>query len=320
MTLLKTSMIALSCCLAPVAAMAQVDLPCSTARVLVGFPPGGGTDFQSRVVVDAINAISDGTQLQVVNVSGQAGNRAAGEVIDAAGDGCTLFFHHAALLSSYFTGRVANNWDAFAPVAMVSFEPAIYAASQNDNFSTLPELVEYASANPGAVTAAVSIGSDSHFFALQLQDMMDVELNIVGYNGEAERVTALLSNVIQFAQVTQQTASQYLGNELIPLTYTYSERSEDFPDIPTAREAGYDLIAGTTRGFLMPKDTSPEIVQYYADLIEQAMASDAVQAAFERTGTITDYRGPEEYTEWWTQTSDTWEDLAVKLGIFQPRS
>ncbi|WP_435988755.1 Bug family tripartite tricarboxylate transporter substrate binding protein [Sulfitobacter sp. SH24] len=316
---LRTSALALACCTLPAAGYAAVDLECSTARVLVGFPPGGGTDFQARVVVDAINEISEDIHLQVVNLSGQSGNRAAREVIDAEPDGCTLFFHHAALLSSYLTGRAETSWDAFAPVSMVSFEPAIYAASRNDNFSSLSEMVEYASANPGEITAAVSVGSDSHFFALQLQDLLGVELNLVGYNGEAERVTAMLSNVIQFAQVTEQTASQYLGNELVPLTYAYDERSESLPNVPTAREAGYDFVAGTTRGFLMPEGTPSEVVEHYAQLIEQSMQSESVREAFDRSGTIVDYRGPAEYTAWWQETAKAWEELAIKLGIFQPR-
>jgi tripartite-type tricarboxylate transporter receptor subunit TctC len=319
MQMLKSSALALACCAVPFVSFAAPNLECSTVRVLVGFPPGGGTDFQARVVVDAINKISEGVRLQAVNVSGQSGNKAAREVIEAAPDGCTLFFHHAALLSSYLTGRTETSWDAFAPVAMVSFEPAIFAASKNDNFNTLSELVEYASANPGGVTAAVSIGSDSHFFALQLQDLLGVELNLVGYNGEAERVTALLSNVIQFAQVTEQTASQYLGKEMVPLTYAYGERSASLPDIPTALEEGYEFVAGTTRGFLMPKDTSPEIVDYYSDLIEQAMQDEAVKTAFAQSGTIVDYRDPAAYTAWWTETAANWETLAIKLGIFQPR-
>lgn len=319
MHLFKSSALALACCVAPITSFAEVDLECSTARVLVGFPPGGGTDFQSRVVVDAINEISDGVRLQVVNVSGQSGNRAAREVIKASPDGCTLFFHHAALLSSYLTGRAPSSWDAFSPVAMVSFEPAIYAASKNDNFNTLPELVDYASANPGKVTAGISVGSDSHFFALQLQEVLGVDLNLVGYDGEAERVTALLSDVIQFAQVTEQTASQYLGNELMPLAYAYTERSESLSDVPTARETGYDFVAGTTRGFLMPQGTPPEIIDYYARLIEQAMQNKTVEDAFGRTGTIVDYRGPKAYSTWWKETATNWEALATKLGIYQPR-
>lgn len=319
MRLCKTTALALACCITPVAAFAQAGPECSTVRVLVGFPPGGGTDFQARVMVDAMNDLADNAHLQVVNLSGQSGNRAAREVIEAEPDGCTLFFHHAALLSSYLTGRTETSWDAFQPIAMVSFEPAIFAASQNDNFNSLSELVEYASANPGEVAAAVSVGSDSHFFALQLQDLLDVELNLVGYDGEAERVTALLSNVIQFAQVTEQTASQYFGNELVPLTYAYTERSKTLPDVPTAQEAGYDFVAGTTRGFLMPQGASPEIAEYYSDLIGQAVQSDAVQEAFQRTGTVADYRATDDYTAWWQETSATWEDLAVKLGIFQPR-
>lgn len=49
------------------------------------------------------------------------------------------------------------------------------------------------------------------------------------------------------------------------------------------------------------------------------MQSETVQAAFERTGTVVDYRSTDDYTTWWQATAENWEDLAIKLGIFQPR-
>jgi len=303
----------------PTIAQNAPDLSCDTVRVVVGFPPGGGSDYQARVLVDAANEIIDGPELQVVNISGQSGNRGSRDVVESDPDGCTMMFHLAAILSSYFTGRVPYSWEAFEPVAMISREPATYAASNNDNFTNLDELAAYASENPGEVTAAVSMGSDSHFFALQLQDALGVEFNIVGYNGEAERVTALLSDVVQLAQVTEQTAAQYFGNELTALAYMAEERSPRLPDVPTGGEQGYDLDLAGTRGFLLPAETPDEIVDYYADVFRQVLDRKDVVEELESKGMIIDYRGPAEYREWWQTTSDEWENLAKDFGVYNPR-
>ncbi|MCF3932683.1 tripartite tricarboxylate transporter substrate binding protein [Acuticoccus sp. M5D2P5] len=303
----------------PAAATAAPDLPCSTVRVVVPFGAGGGSDFQARLLVDAANRIVDGPQLQVVNITGQSGNRGTREVANADPDGCTLLYHHAGILSSYLTGRAPFTWEAFTPVAMIAGEPSLFAANASENYSNLEELAAYGEENPGAITAAVSIGSDSHFFMLQLQDALGVRFNIVGYDGTAERVTALLSGVIQITQVTEQTAAQYFGNQLTPLAFAGEERSDRVPDVPTAKEQGYDVVLSTTRGFLLPAGASDEVTDYYDGVFEAAVQDETVTAEFDKRGIVIDYRGPEAYRDWWQEAFERWKALAIDLEIYTPR-
>lgn len=320
MKLMKIVLLSASCAAAgPLVAQTTPELNCDTVRVVVPFGAGGGSDFQARAMVAAANKLPNAPQFQVVNITGQSGNRGTREVASADPDGCTLLYHHAAILSSYLTGRSASSWEAFAPVAMIAAEPALFAASDNENFTNLDELARFAAQEPGSVTAAVSVGSDTHFAMLMLQDALGVQFKIVGYDGTSERVTAMLSNIVQVGQVTEQTAAQYFGTELTPLAYAAKERSAQVPDIPTALEQGYDVVAGSVRGFLLPADTPEDIVNYYADIFETAVQDEDVVSTFEGIGVLIDYRGPEEYREWWVEASDRWEQLARDLNIYNPR-
>ncbi|MFV0514683.1 MAG: Bug family tripartite tricarboxylate transporter substrate binding protein [Jhaorihella sp.] len=302
----------------PGLAQAQADIPCQTARVVVPFGAGGGSDVHARILVDAANRLGSEPQLQVVNITGQGGNTGAREVHEAAPDGCTLLFHHEAILSSYLTGRAGFNWDGFTPVAMATMEPVIYAASPNAPFDSLVEMRDYASENPGEVLAAASLGSNSHFFLLLMQDKLDIEFNIIGYEGSRERITAMLSDTIHFGQVGESDAHQYFGGDLKPLAYFADARSATLPEVPTAREQGVDgLELANVRGFLLPPDAPEEITIHYGEIFEEVLSDETTVAELKRLGAIIDHRGADEYAAWWQEQSDAWEQIARKLGIYR---
>ena len=136
---------------APVGAAAQI--PCGTAKLIVPWSPGGGTDVVFRIIADAVNNAGAKPQIQVVNISGQGGNKGAKEAVGAKPDGCTLFAIHQSAITSYFTGRVDFTWDAFEPVALLTRTPTIFGANPDVPYNNLKELVAHAKKNPGKVLA-----------------------------------------------------------------------------------------------------------------------------------------------------------------------
>ena len=131
---------------APVGATAAI--PCGTAKLIVPWSPGGGTDVIFRIVADAVNKAGANPQIQVVNISGQGGNKGAKEAAKAKPDGCTLFAIHQSAITSYFTGRVDFTWDAFEPVALLTRTPTIFGASPATPYNNLKELVAHAKKKP----------------------------------------------------------------------------------------------------------------------------------------------------------------------------
>ncbi len=82
------------------------DLNCRTAKLIVPWGAGGGTDVIFRQFVEAVNEAGAEPELQVVNIGGQGGNKGAKEAVKAKPDGCTLLAIHQSALTSFFTGRV----------------------------------------------------------------------------------------------------------------------------------------------------------------------------------------------------------------------
>ena len=147
----------------------SASMPCGTAKLIVPWGAGGGTDVIFRQMVDKINKNGAKPQLQVVNVGGQGGNKGAKQASKAKPDGCTLFAIHQSAITSYFTGRIDITWDAFETISMVTSTPSIIGANVNTPYNNLSELVAAAKKAPGTITAGGTFGSTSQFVFFYLR-------------------------------------------------------------------------------------------------------------------------------------------------------
>lgn len=300
-------------------ARAEPEIPCSTARMVVPYGAGGGSDIQARILVDAYNRMGFAPQLQVINITGQGGNKGASEVQGAEADGCTMLFQHEAILASYLTGRVDFSWDGFTPVAMTNVEPAIFAAAPDAPFEGLAGMVAYAGDHPGEVLAAASIASNTHFILLQFQKEMGVTFNIIGYEGGRERVTALLAGTVQLGQVGESDARQYFPDQLKPLAIFVPQRSATLPDVPTAAEQGFDTEISVTRGVLLPPGAASELVALYETRIARVMEDPEVITALTGMGNFVKFEGAQAYADWWGATAADWEATAKAIDIYRAK-
>jgi tripartite-type tricarboxylate transporter receptor subunit TctC len=117
------------------------EFPCRTAKLIVPWGAGGGTGVIFRLVIETVNKTGIKPQLQMVNISGQGGNKGAKVARKAKPDGCTLFAIHQSALSSYLTGRVNFTWDAFEPIAMPAISGSCFGrmpptSSSNTSLTT----------------------------------------------------------------------------------------------------------------------------------------------------------------------------------------
>ena len=296
------------------------DFGCRTAKLIVPWGAGGGTDVIFRQFVEAVNEAGAEPELQVVNIGGQGGNKGAKEAVKAKPDGCTLFAIHQSALTSYFTGRIDFTWDAFEPVAMLTRTPAIFGASPDVPYNNVTELVAYAKENPGKVNAGGTLGSTSHFVYLLLEDAAGIKFNHVSYDGTRQRMTALLAKNIDTGEINLAAAKKYItSGELKALGITTAERNAEIPDVMTVKEQGYDMIYGTDRGVMLPKGASKEIVDHYAKLFEAASKNPKVLEAMAAKGTDVHYLGPDAAAKYWSDTFSNWGRIAKEVGIYKAK-
>jgi tripartite-type tricarboxylate transporter receptor subunit TctC len=292
--------------------------PCSTARLIVPWGAGGGTDVIFRVFENAVNAQGGNVQLQVVNIPGQGGNKGAKEARKAKADGCTLFAIHQSAITSYFNGRVDFTWDAFEPVSLLTRTPAIIGANPDVPFEDVTGLVKAAKAEPRGIVAGGTLGSTSHFIFALLEDASGTEFKHVSYDGTRQRMTALLAKNIQIGEINLAAAKKYIQTgELKALGITTEERNPEIPEVKTLKEQGYDLVYGTDRGIVAPKGTPQEMLDYWADRLGKAAASEEVKAQMKAKGTDLIYKDPAGYRAYFEELYPRWERIAIKIGMFK---
>ena len=294
------------------------DIPCDTAKLIVPWKAGGGTDVIFRMLSDAANKAGAKPQIQVVNIGGQGGNKGAKEAQASKPDGCTLFAIHQSAITSYFTARVDFTWDAFEPVSLLTRTPPIYGAHPDAPFSNVAELVSYAKSNPNEVLTGATLGSTSHFWYLLLADAAGVDLKYIPYDGTRERMTALLANNIQTGEINLAAAKKYIQTgELKALGIMTPERNSDIPDVPTVKEQGIELVGGTDRGVVAPKGTPKDVIEHYAAIFKKAAEDPSVAESLGVKGTSVIYMGPAEYTAYFEDTQSRWEKVARKVGVYK---
>ena len=294
------------------------DLDCKTAKLIVPWKAGGGTDIVFRIFANAINESGAKPQVQVINMGGQGGNKGAKEARKAKPDGCTLFAIHQSAITSYLNGRVDFTWDAFEPVAQVTNSPEIFGASASVPWNSFGEFKKAAIAAPGTMLTGATFGSTSQFVWLILEKETGMKLKFVPFDGTRDRMTALLSGAIQLGSLNVTSGKKYLQNgDLKAFAIATEERSKHLPDLPTLKELGIDMVYGIVRGIVAPKGTSKAVINHWAAAIKKAAEDPDVLKQMDAKGTDVIYRGPDEYRTWFEKTYADHERVAIEIGMFK---
>ncbi len=293
------------------------DLNCNTAKLIVPWGAGGGTDIVFRIFANAINESGAKPQVQVINMGGQGGNKGAKEARKAKPNGCTLFAIHQSAITSYLNGRVDFTWDAFEPVALVTNSPEIIGASANVPWKSFGEFKKATLAAPDTVLTGATFGSTSQFVWLILGKETGMTFKYVPFDGTRDRMTALLSGAIQLGSLNVTSGKKYLQNgDLKAFAIANDKRSKHLPDLPTLKELGIDMVYGVTRGIVVPKGTSRAVIDHWAAAIKEASESPEVAKQMDAKGTDVNYLGPDEYRAWFEKTFKDHERVAVEIGMF----
>ncbi len=292
--------------------------PCSTAKLIVPWKPGGGTDVIFRIFANNINDTGTKPQIQVVNISGQGGNKGAKEARKAKSDGCTLFAIHQSAITSYLNGRVDFTWDAFETVALLTSSPDIVGAAGDAPYDSMADLIAAAKAAPGTILTGATFGSTSQFMWLILEQKTGMKFRYVPFDGTRERMTALLSHTIQLGTINVVSGKKYIkGGDLKALGIAAAERSDQLPDLPTLREQGIDLVYALRRGIVVPKGTPKDAIDHWSAVFKKATEDQSVLAQMKAKGTGVEYVGPVGYRKWFEETFADHEKVAIKIGMYK---
>lgn len=274
--------------LAPAGVMAGRSAGARAAplRVVVPFPPGGGTDVLGRVVAAAMEGAMD-RPVVVENKPGASGMLGADYTANGAKDGSVLLFAGLVPSVRYYARPPEDVLKQLTPVCPIARSPYMVAVNADVPAKTLAELVAQAKREPKGLTFGTPGNATPQHLATELlQAACGVELLHVPYRGTGPMMTDLLGGQIQLVVATVAAVEPYLqGGRLRVLAVTSPERLPKYPDIPTVAESGYPGFSAQIQfGTYCAAGTPEAAVAALNQGVNRALQTETVRAKLAEQG------------------------------------
>jgi tripartite-type tricarboxylate transporter receptor subunit TctC len=271
--------------LAAVAAAQTTDFPQkNTIEMAVLFPAGSSADVTARLLADGMGK-QLGTSVVVFNRPGAGGAIGYKHVAGQKPDGYSLVWNSNSISTTYHSGISSINYEAFNPVARVLSESPVLAVRSESKWKTLADAIAAAKSQPKGITVGNSgVGSHTHISSAVLFQAAGVEVVDVPF-GAAQVLTSLLGGQVDaVVQLPAALAGYVKVGQVRLLASLTAERDPAFPDVPTAREQGYDVSLEAWRGVAVPKGTPQKVIAVLEAAIKKTVESREFAEACGRLG------------------------------------
>jgi tripartite-type tricarboxylate transporter receptor subunit TctC len=287
-------------------------------RIVVPFAPGGQTDIQARAIAQKMSEAS-GLSVIVENKPGGSTMIGAREVQSAAPDGHTLLYTiaiHVQLPHLYRTPP----WDAFrdfTPVTTGARSATVLTAHASMPFNTVQDLVAYAKANPGKLNyASFGTGTTSHLNGELFKRLAGIDLVHVPYKGSGDAVKDHLTGTVQLFFDGPTTAIANAKGGRVKLIATAAEtRKAALPELPTMREAGYDVGMWGYLWFWGPTGMTPATLEAVYQRLARAINHAEVKDLFAKGGSEAVAAPPAEMMRLAKDLHERWGAVIRDLGV-----
>jgi len=287
-------------------------------RIVVPFPPGGQTDIQARAIAQRMG---DGLPAGVIVENKPGGSTLIGarDVQKSAPDGHTLLYTIAIHVQLPHLYR-ASPWDAFrdfTPVTTGARSATVLTAHAATPFNTVQELVAYARANPGKLNyASFGTGTTSHLNGELFKRLAAIDIVHVPYKGSGDAMKDHLTGAVQLFFDGPTTAIANARTGKVKLVATAAEtRKAALPDLPTMREAGYDVGMWGYLWFWGPAGMTPETLAALHRHLARAVEHPEVKDLFARGGSEAMALPPAEMMRVSRDLSERWGSIIRELGV-----
>ena len=300
------------------AAQAQFPIAGKPVRIVVPFPPGGQTDVQARAIAQKM-AESLGASVIVENKPGGSTLIGAREVQKAAPDGHTLLYTIAIHVQLPHLYRNPP-WDAFrdfTPITTGARAATVLTAHASVPFNSVRELVAYAKANPGKLNyASFGAGTTSHLNGEILKRLAGIDIVHVPYKGSGDAMKDHLSGAVQLFFDGSSTALANVKTGKVKLIAWAAEtRNPALPDLPTLREAGYDVGVWGYLWFWGPAAMAPATLAAVYQHLAKAIESSEVRDLFAAGGAEAFAMPPAEAARAARALHERWGEVIRQVGV-----
>ncbi|MDA7417746.1 tripartite tricarboxylate transporter substrate binding protein [Xenophilus arseniciresistens] len=300
----------------PVQAQAWRTFPEKPIKLIIAFPAGGPTDITMRALADNASKVL-GRPVIVENKPGAGGTLPAQALQGAPADGYTVAQIPLGVFRLGYTTKI--NWDPVQDISYVinvtgyAFGIVVPTDSPIKNWA---DFVAYAKDNPGKLTyGSTGTLTSPHLTTELVAQQAGITLQHVPYKGNADLMQAIMGGHVMAAADSTGWAPFVEAGKLRVLNTWGAKRLGKFPDAPTLKELGYDVVQNSPFGIGAPKGTPPEVVQRLHDAFKKAMEDPSYLLALAKYDMLPDYKSSADYTQFAKDTVSREKVLIEKLGL-----
>ncbi|WP_426956099.1 Bug family tripartite tricarboxylate transporter substrate binding protein [Muricoccus radiodurans] len=313
----RTAMLALG--LIPTARAQAPAWPNRPIRLVVPFAPGGTTDIMARLVAERLGPRL-GQTIVAENRSGAGATIGADLVAKAAPDGYTLLMSNSGshgVSPSLYPNLPYDPMRDFTHIALVVTSPSVLVVNANHPARTLRDFIALAREKRELEFAVSGLGSSSHLTGVRLGLALGVPVNAIPYRGAAPAMTDTIAGVVpSMFDSLPSAAPHILAGSVRALAVSSAERSRRFPDLPTLKESGVDVVSNAWFGLSAPAGLPDPILRRYETEIRAALQEPALIDRFEElSGARPPESTPESYTAFIAREIAEWAPIVRAAGI-----
>ncbi|MBP0618175.1 Bug family tripartite tricarboxylate transporter substrate binding protein [Jiella mangrovi] len=250
------------------AAASAQDYPTKPVNYIIPFNAGGESDVAARLQQPVWEKLT-GQPMVIQYVTGAGGAQAWSQLNGMEGDGYTIMGTNLPhIILQPMAQDVGYKTDDIANVYFFQYTPDAIIVPKDSQFKTLKDLVDYAKANPGLVTFSGSGTNSANDVAqTKFDKLAGVTTTYIPFSGTSPATAAVLGSQV-LAGFSYTTAAISQGDAVRVLAVAADERVPSFPDVPTFKELGYDMVGGAYRGVAVPKSTPEDVRKAVSDRLD----------------------------------------------------
>lgn len=296
------------------------NLPTGPVRIIVGFPPGGGTDALARVVGQKLSTLWN-ISVVIENKAGAAGVIAADYVSKQPGDGNTLLMAH---INSHALAPALGqklNYDSlkdFSPIGLVGVTPNLLICNQDQTAKTVKDLIVLCQQNPGRISFASAGGGSAQHFALEMFKLQAKVFALhIPYRGSGPALTDLMGGQVNYCFETMTAATPHVkGGKAVALAQTRLKRAKSYPNVPTMDEAGLPGFEATTwYGLAGPGKMPAAMIKRMNDDLNKVLTMPDVQEKMDLYGAEDGGGSVEKFVGFIESEQKKWRQVAQQAKV-----
>ena len=305
------------CAFAAIASASAQPYPERSIRLVVGFPAGGPTDGPARVLAEKLR-VSLGQPVVVENKPGAGGKIAVDYILSQPRDGYTLLLcTYIDAINTVLYKKSTYQLSDIAPISLITNAFYAVAVAKDVPANNMADLIAYAKAHPGELNYGhVGAGSAPELVTKRFEQVAGVKMTGIPYKGMGDALQEMVAGRLHFAIGPLISAMPlFEADKIKVLGMTSEQRLAAAPNVPTLKEQGVPIVAGTWLGVCAANGTPQSVIALVNKRVSEAIESDEYRTLMTKTGVIGVSSTPAQMAEEMKKTATEAGELIRALGL-----